>query len=105
MFIVSPRAFAQTFSFFGNSADACGRFLLSVKRRADVMLVYSARSYCVVLVITRKLLSELLFWKLTLLKTLPAVIYRVGQNKPDYLLSWFKFFISTAKHVSMIMYM
>jgi len=32
-------------------------------------------------------------------------IYRMAQNKPDYLLLWFKFCISITKHVSMIMYM
>jgi len=32
------------------------------------------------------------------------VNYRVAQNKPDYLLFLFKFYISTTKHVTMIMY-
>jgi len=32
------------------------------------------------------------------------MMYRVAQNKPDYLLMLFKFCISTSKHVSMIMY-
>ena len=52
MFIASPQVFAHTFSCFANSSSACASFSLSIKRRADVMLVclllsetYSV-SYC-----------------------------------------------------------
>jgi len=35
-----PQASAQAFSCFGNSSTACASFLISIKRRADVMLAF-----------------------------------------------------------------
>jgi len=64
---LSPQARAQTFSCFANLFTACARFSLSIKKQADIMLVCYYVSMLCSLVITRKL-SELLFWKFTLLK-------------------------------------